>query len=113
MKKLNLPQWIKRFVAGGGIVVFFIMAFEVMIMISPFAFFFYSVFNPFLHWLDNFTATRWLTALFLPHMILHLQAKIRSQHAVWMPSGEVDALFRSSMGKSSCPTMRISGDASN
>ncbi|HAM52837.1 MAG TPA: hypothetical protein DCP92_19870 [Nitrospiraceae bacterium] len=41
-----------------------------MIMISPFAFFFYSVFNPFLHWLDTYAATRWLTAFFLPHMIL-------------------------------------------
>jgi len=70
MKNLNLPLWFKRFVARGGIVVFFILAFEVMIMISPFAFFFYSVFNPFLHWLDNFAATRWLTAFFLPHMIL-------------------------------------------
>ena len=30
---------IARIIADGGIVVFFIMAFEVMIMISPFAFF--------------------------------------------------------------------------
>jgi len=50
--------------------VFFIMAFEVMIMISPFAFFFYSVFNPILHWLQDYSATRWLTSFFLPHMIL-------------------------------------------
>lgn len=63
-------RWIERIAARGGIIVFFIMAFEVMIMISPFAFFFYSVFNPFLHWLDNYAATRWLTAFFLPHMIL-------------------------------------------
>ncbi|MGO9019634.1 MAG: methyltransferase family protein [Syntrophobacteraceae bacterium] len=69
MKK-NLLRGIERIAARGGIIVFFIMAFEVMIMISPFAFFFYSVFNPFLHWLDDFTATRWLTAFFLPHMIL-------------------------------------------
>ena len=69
MKK-SLLRGIERIAARGGIIVFFIMAFEVMIMISPFAFFFYSVFNPFLHWLDNYTATRWLTAFFLPHMIL-------------------------------------------
>ncbi len=39
-------------------------------MISPFAFFFYSVFNPIFHWLDRFAATRWLTTFFLPHMVL-------------------------------------------
>lgn len=70
VKGTNFSGKLERFAAQGGIVVFFIMAFEVMIMISPFAFFFYSVFNPFLHWLGNFTATQWLTAFFLPHMIL-------------------------------------------
>lgn len=60
----------ERAAARAGIIVFFIMAFEVMIMISPFAFFFYSVFNPFLHWLDRCAVTRWLTAFFLPHMVL-------------------------------------------
>ena len=68
--KERLGRVIERTAARGGIIVFFIMAFEVMIMISPFAFFFYSVFNPFLHWLDTYAATRWLTAFFLPHMVL-------------------------------------------
>jgi protein-S-isoprenylcysteine O-methyltransferase Ste14 len=49
---------------------FVIVAFEIMIMISPFAFFFYSVFNPVFNWLGQFPATRWLTAFFLPHMTL-------------------------------------------
>jgi protein-S-isoprenylcysteine O-methyltransferase Ste14 len=70
MRTRNFGQNFKSVAAQGGIIVFFIMAFEVMIMISPFAFFFYSVFNPFLHWLENFSATRWLTGFFLPHMIL-------------------------------------------
>ena len=56
--------------ARGGILVFFIMAFEVMIMISPFAFFFYSVFNPIFKYLNNYAVTKWLTTFFLPHMIL-------------------------------------------
>jgi protein-S-isoprenylcysteine O-methyltransferase Ste14 len=57
-------------IAGrGSILVFFIMAFEVMIMISPFAFFFYSVFNPVFKWLNQYAATKWLTSFFLPHMI--------------------------------------------
>ena len=70
MKTLNFRGWGKSILARGGILVFFIMAFEVMIMISPFAFFFYSVFNPIFHWLDAYPMTRWLTHFFLPHIIL-------------------------------------------
>ena len=70
MQVRNFNELFKKIAAGGGIIVFFIMAFEVMIMISPFAFFFYSVFNPILHWLGDYPATRWLTSFFLPHMIL-------------------------------------------
>ncbi len=60
----------KKLAAFGAIGVFFIMAFEVMIMISPFAFFFYSVFNPIFHFLSQYTLTKWTTNFFLPHMIL-------------------------------------------
>jgi protein-S-isoprenylcysteine O-methyltransferase Ste14 len=70
MQMTNFGERGKRIAARGGIIVFFIMAFEVMIMISPFAFFFYSVFNPIFHWLDAYSATRWLTHFFLPHMVL-------------------------------------------
>ncbi len=61
---------LKRFAAYGGIMVFVIMALEVIIMISPFAFFFYSVFSPIFNFLGQHTATRWATSFFLPHMIL-------------------------------------------
>ncbi len=70
MKKVKTKEMAKSIAAHGGIILFFVMAFEVMVMISPFAFFFYSVFNPFFHWLDQYAATRWLTSFFLPHMIL-------------------------------------------
>jgi len=70
MKASSFRDWVKNIVAQGGIIVFFVMAFEVMIMISPFAFFFYSVFNPIFHWLNAYPMTRWLTHFFLPHMIL-------------------------------------------
>jgi protein-S-isoprenylcysteine O-methyltransferase Ste14 len=70
VRRSNFSGKLKSLAARGGIIVFFIMAFEVMIMISPFAFFFYSVFNPLLHWLGDYSATRWLTSFFLPHMIL-------------------------------------------
>ena len=70
---MNKPKTkgIFRIIVGrGSILIFFIMAFEVMIMISPFAFFFYSVFNPVFKWVDQYSATKWLTFFFLPHMIL-------------------------------------------
>jgi protein-S-isoprenylcysteine O-methyltransferase Ste14 len=38
-------------------------------MISPFALFFYAVFNPVLLVLGSTPFTRWLTAFFLPHMV--------------------------------------------
>ncbi len=70
MNASTLQERVKQILARSSILVFFIMAFEVMIMISPFAFFFYSVFNPIFHWLNHYAATRWLTHFFLPHMIL-------------------------------------------
>lgn len=59
----------RRFAALGGIFLSFVVAFEIVIMISPFAFFFYAAFNPFLLALNQSSATRWLTAFFLPHMV--------------------------------------------
>lgn len=70
MKKDSFSRFVTRLAAQSGVFVFFIMAFEIMIMISPFAFFFYSVFNPFFRLIDNYAALRWLTSFFLPHMIL-------------------------------------------
>jgi len=60
----------RRFAARGAIVLSFVVALEIVIMISPFALFFYSVFNPVLLALDRSPATRWLTAFFLPHMVV-------------------------------------------
>ena len=59
----------KRFAASSAIFLSFIVAFEIAIMISPFAFFFYAAFNPFLLALNQSPLTRWLTAFFLPHMV--------------------------------------------
>jgi protein-S-isoprenylcysteine O-methyltransferase Ste14 len=53
-----------------SIVLYFIIAFEVLIMISPFAGLFYSVFNPVLLELASRPSTRWLSAFYLPHMVL-------------------------------------------
>ncbi len=67
---VKLKEKITSMTAFAGIFIFVVVAFEIMIMISPFAFFFYSVFNPIFSWLGQFAATRWLTSFFLPHMIL-------------------------------------------
>jgi protein-S-isoprenylcysteine O-methyltransferase Ste14 len=54
---------------GGIVLLYFIIGLEILIMISPFAAFFYSAFNPFLLSMAQHASTRWLTAFFLPHMI--------------------------------------------
>lgn len=59
-----------RLVAKSAILLSFIVAFEIVIMISPFALFFYAVFNPVLLALDRVALTRWLTAFFLPHLVV-------------------------------------------
>ena len=60
----------KRFAAISVIFLSLIVGLEIVIMISPFAFFFYAAFNPFLLALNQSPMTHWLTAFFLPHMIV-------------------------------------------
>jgi protein-S-isoprenylcysteine O-methyltransferase Ste14 len=60
----------KKTLLGSAIVLYFVIAFEVLIMISPFAGLFYSVFNPVLLMFAGHSTTRWLSAFFLPHMVL-------------------------------------------
>jgi protein-S-isoprenylcysteine O-methyltransferase Ste14 len=61
-----------------AIVLYFIIGLEIMIMISPFAGFFYSVFNPVLLETAKYPATRWLSAFFLPHMVVPPDAFLKS-----------------------------------
>src|ERR1035438_6538518 len=53
---------------NSAIVLYFLICFEILIMISPFAGFFYSAFNPFLLGLAKYRATKWLSCFFFPHM---------------------------------------------
>ena len=53
-----------------AIVLYFIIGLEILIMISPAAGFFYAAFSPVLLTLARSPATRWLTAFYLPHMIV-------------------------------------------
>jgi protein-S-isoprenylcysteine O-methyltransferase Ste14 len=59
-----------RALGNSAIVLYFVIGLEIMIMISPFAGLFYSVFNPFLLQIAKYPATKWLSAFFLPHMIV-------------------------------------------
>ena len=60
-----------------AIMLYFVIALEFLIMISPFAGFFYSVFNPVLIAADRYPATRWLSAFFLPHMVVPPDALLK------------------------------------
>jgi len=60
----------RRLVVLGSIGLYFVICLEILIMISPFAGFFYAVFNPFLLFLANSPATHWLAGFFLPHMVI-------------------------------------------
>jgi protein-S-isoprenylcysteine O-methyltransferase Ste14 len=55
---------------SSAIMLYFVICFEILIMISPFAGFFYSAFNPFLLGLAKYRATRWLSAFFFTHMVV-------------------------------------------
>src|SRR5271169_3825227 len=57
-------------ILNSAIVLYFIIGLEILIMISPFAGFFYSAFNPFLLEIAKYRATKWLSAFFLPHMVI-------------------------------------------
>jgi hypothetical protein len=47
-----------RGILGTAIILYFVIALEVLIMISPFAAFFYVAFNPVLLWFAHWPATR-------------------------------------------------------
>jgi len=55
---------------SSAIMLYFIICFEILIMISPFAGFFYSAFNPFLLGLAKYRATKWLSSFFFTHMVV-------------------------------------------
>jgi len=59
------PQWL---LAATGIA-YLLIGIEIIIMISPFALYFYAVYGPILNFLTSFSLTRWTTEFFLPHMV--------------------------------------------
>jgi protein-S-isoprenylcysteine O-methyltransferase Ste14 len=55
---------------NSAIVVYFVICFEILIMISPFAGFFYSAFNPVLLGFTKYRTTSWMSAFFFTHMVV-------------------------------------------
>ena len=58
-------RWFSRALA----VIYGLVMFEVVIMVSPFAFYFYAAYGPTLKWLNHSDATAWLTGFLLPHAV--------------------------------------------
>jgi protein-S-isoprenylcysteine O-methyltransferase Ste14 len=64
--KHTVRYWLSRAMA----LVYGLVMFEVIIMVSPFAFYFYAAYGPSLKWLNHSMATAWLTGFLLPHAVL-------------------------------------------
>ncbi|MEW5746173.1 MAG: isoprenylcysteine carboxylmethyltransferase family protein [Nitrospirota bacterium] len=59
----------QHYVLAGTIAAYLLITFEILIMISPFAVYFYSVYAPLLGLLASSPLTAWTTEFFLPHMV--------------------------------------------
>lgn len=62
-----MRRW-NRLVPGAAFVFYLLIALEAVIMISPFAAYFYTIYAPLLTRLEASPWTAWLTAFFLPHI---------------------------------------------
>jgi protein-S-isoprenylcysteine O-methyltransferase Ste14 len=59
----------RRWLSRGVAVVYGLVMFEVVIMVSPFAFYFYAAYGPTLRSLNHSAATAWLSGFLLPHAV--------------------------------------------
>jgi protein-S-isoprenylcysteine O-methyltransferase Ste14 len=59
-----------RLIKGSVTLFYLLIGLEIVIMISPFAGYFYAGYGPLLDFLYGFKATSWLTGFFLPHAVI-------------------------------------------
>jgi protein-S-isoprenylcysteine O-methyltransferase Ste14 len=59
-----------RLIKGSVTIFYLLIGLEIVIMISPFAGYFYAGYGPLLNFLYGFKATSWLTGFFLPHAVI-------------------------------------------
>jgi protein-S-isoprenylcysteine O-methyltransferase Ste14 len=58
----------KRLLRPAAWIVYLMIGFEILFMISPAALYFYSLYGPALNALNTWSSTAWLTQFFLPHI---------------------------------------------
>ncbi|HHO49245.1 MAG TPA: hypothetical protein ENN06_12485 [Desulfobacteraceae bacterium] len=63
------PSKGRKLLLLGTIFAYGLIGIEIIIMISPFALYFYSVYAPILNFLGSSPLTSWTTEFFLPHMV--------------------------------------------
>ena len=68
----------KRLLVFGTIIAYCLIGIEIIIMISPFALYFYSVYGPVLQALAASPLTSWSTEFFLPHLVFPADPLIRA-----------------------------------
>lgn len=66
---MSVPGKGSRWLILGTTLAYCLIGIEIIIMISPFALYFYSVYAPILHALAASPLTSWSTEFFLPHMV--------------------------------------------
>ena len=59
-----------RLIKGSVTIFYLLIGLEIVIMISPFAGYFYAGYGPLLNFLYGFKATSWLTGFFMPHAVI-------------------------------------------
>jgi protein-S-isoprenylcysteine O-methyltransferase Ste14 len=59
-----------KIVRSSVVILYLLIGLEIIIMISPFAAYFYAGYGPLLNTLYAFPATAWLTGFFLPHAVV-------------------------------------------
>jgi protein-S-isoprenylcysteine O-methyltransferase Ste14 len=59
----------RNLLIAGAIAAYFLITIEIIIMISPFALYFYSVYGPILDFFSSSPYLSWTTEFFLPHMV--------------------------------------------
>lgn len=59
----------QKLLLWGTILAYCLIGIEIIIMISPFALYFYSVYAPILNFLASYRLSSWMTEFFLPHMV--------------------------------------------
>jgi len=68
-REIRMGSKSSRLLLAGTIAAYCLIGAEIIIMISPFALYFYSVYGPLLKLLTSSPLTSWLTEFFLPHLV--------------------------------------------